>query len=120
MNRNVPSLPVVVDLPVAGDRIVDGHRGVGDRGAGGIDHGSFNGAGVAERLAKRGVENDCTHEERTQSEGQLHVISIWEWKRLVLSLSRNRDENFRERAGNYRQRAGFRAGGMRLQNSNRA
>ena len=57
------------DLPVAGDRIVDGHGGVGHCGAGGINHAAFNGACVPQRLAKRGVENDCTHEERTQSEG---------------------------------------------------
>ena len=41
-------------LPVAGDWIVDRHRGPGDSGAGRIDDGSFNGAGVSQRLAEHG------------------------------------------------------------------
>src|ERR1022692_3121237 len=46
------------DLSVAGDRIVDGHRSLGHRSAGGIDDTAFNGARVSQRLTKHRLDND--------------------------------------------------------------
>src|ERR1019366_3543106 len=62
-------------LFVAADCIVDGHRSLGNDGAGGIDDTSFNGTRVSQRLAERRMESDCKEEERTQSEN-LHIYCL--------------------------------------------
>ena len=66
-------------LPIAGDGIVDGDRGLGDGGAGRVDHTSFDGARVSQRLAEHRVNSDGTkHEQRTKSENFLHVVQYWD------------------------------------------